>query len=184
MTNTIQKSITTTSNIDGSVVIEYAGPSQSKLMVGICMVIVWLFLFSVISSILSSVASAFLLMLIPLGKSPPTSILTILSICGAGVAAYVSYRLVKKIRGIAGGNGNTITSKPNDFLKFGSHTVPWAEVQTVGVNTVSNVYNPTGQGRVYLVSNGTNVNITKWLSAPMADALANTIRMNSGKQWQ
>lgn len=168
MESTIQKSINTTTREDGAIVIEYKPSPRAMGILGKAFLgFIALWVLAAFVKIIVLVVSLILPGIIGWGLE---------LVAFAAAAWYMWKGWNKWITPTV----IQIVSKPNEFLQFDSNVVPWSDIQTIG--TVTNVNLNTGV--LYLVSHGTRVNVTKVLNLSLVDALADTIRRNSGRTWE
>lgn len=86
-------------------------------------------------------------------------------------AYFIAYRMY------LGSRVDKIFVTPNIGIRFNKDQLPFAELNTIGVNG--------GQDSaiIYAVSNGTEVNITRMLPRSLAEAIQGEIMQLSGKKW-
>lgn len=162
MNNTLKKTINTTETADGTVVLTYEKSSVFEMAPSV--------------ALFKSAILGFFVVL-------PLKMMAGGAGGGAGIAAFILMVAViaAAIKFWFLGKSMKLTVKPNEYLSFDSHTVPFSEIETIGTKGV--VTSGSGPTRVYIVSNGTQAFVTREVSFALANALSLKIQHLSGKAW-
>ena len=98
----------------------------------------------------------------------------------ATVVLYVV--LIFAISRLLGVGTNHLLIKPNIGVVINGKNLPYADIQTIGVNTIVNG-NKKGDSYAYADSHGTKIPLTKHVSASLANAISEEVKNASGHSW-